>query len=175
MRKRQILTALFVAIMFTAFGALADLHSRADGTIDAHGALQGVWAINFIVPVSPKGNDFGQPHRHKFDFHDEDGRRTVLAREIQNIRVPGVWRASGDSFSAAFEFACVEGVTCGTVTMRGTVDSEKRLSGRVIVTWDSGDATTATGYDTVTGTFTGEKCSGSGFQAQHDTGGCEAP
>jgi hypothetical protein len=174
MRKRQVLTALFVAVIFTVFGALSDLHSRADGIIDARSALHGVWAINFIVPVSPKGNDFGQPHRHKFDFHDEDGRQTVLAREIENIRVPGVWRTSGDSFSAAFEFACVEGVTCGTVTMRGNLDSEKKLSGRIIVIWDSDDKTTPTGYDTVTGTFTGDKCS-SGFQAQHDTGGCEVP
>jgi hypothetical protein len=174
MRKRQGLTALFVAIIFTVFGALSDLHSRADGTIDARSTLRGVWGINFIVPVSPKGNDFGQPHRHKFEFHDEDNRKTVLAREIQNIRIPGVWRASGDSFSAAFEFSCVGGVTCGTVLMRGNLDSEKKMSGRVIVIWESDDKTTATGYDTVTGTFTGDKCSGD-FRAQHDTGGCETP
>src|ERR1051325_1709298 len=133
MRKRQVLTALFVAIIFTAFGALSDLHSRADGTIDARSTLHGIWGINFIVPVSPKGNDFGQPHRHKFEFHDEDGWQTVLAREIQNIRIPGVWRTTGDTFSAAFEFSCAEGVSCGTVLMRGTLDSEKKLSGRVIV------------------------------------------
>lgn len=171
MRRRQVFTALFVAIIFTVFGAMSDLRSRADETINARDALRGVWGINFIVPISPKGNDFGQPHRHKFEFHDEDNRRTVLAREIENIRVPGVWRTSGDSFSATFEFACVEGVSCGTVLMRGTIDSEKKMSGRVIVIWESTDATTHTGYDTVTGTFTGDKCSGD-FRAQHDTGGC---
>jgi hypothetical protein len=175
MRKRQILTALFAAIIFTFFGAMSAVHSRADETLNARDALQGVWAINFIVPVSPKGNDFGQPHRHKFDFHDEAGQRTVIAREIQNIRIPGVWRPSGDSFSASFEFTCGEGVTCGTVMMRGQIDSDKRLSGRVIVIWESIDQTTPTGYDTVTGTFTGEKCSGSGITILHDTGGCDTP
>jgi hypothetical protein len=174
MHKRQIWTALFVVIIFTVLGVLSDLHSRADGEINARETLHGVWGINFIVPVSPKGNDFGQPHRHKFEFHDEDNRQTVLAREIENIRIPGVWRASGDSFSAAFEFSCAEGVSCGTVLMRGNLDSEKKLSGRVIVIWESDDKTTPTGYDTVTGTFTGEKCS-SGFKVQHDTGGCETP
>jgi hypothetical protein len=174
MRKRQVFTALFVAIIFTVFCALSDLRSHADETINARSELRGVWGINFIVPVSPKGNDFGQPHRHKFEFHDEDDKRTVIAREIENIRVPGVWRASGDSFSATFEFSCVGGVSCGTVMMRGNLDSEKRMSGRVIVIWETGDTTTPTGYDTGTGTFTGEKCSG-GFQALHDTGGCDAP
>jgi hypothetical protein len=174
MLKRQTLTALFVATIFTFFGVMSDVHSRADGLVNAREALHGVWAINFIVPVSPKGNDFGQPHRHKFDFHDEDNRQTVVAREIQNIRIPGVWRASGDSFSAAFEFTCGQGVTCGTVMMRGQLDSDKKLSGRVIVIWDEEDNTTQTGLDTVTGTFTGEKCS-SGFSILHDTGGCETP
>ncbi|HEX8088102.1 MAG TPA: hypothetical protein VF762_04575 [Blastocatellia bacterium] len=174
MRKRQILTALFVAIIFTLSGAVSGAHSLADEIVSARDALTGVWAINFIVSVSPKGNDFGQPHRHKFDFRDEDGQRTVVAREIENIRVPGVWRASGDTFSAGFEFSCGEGVTCGTVIMRGQLNSDDHLSGRVIVIWESGDEKTPTGYDTVNGTFTGEKCS-SGFGALHDTGGCEAP
>ncbi|MFP5265517.1 MAG: hypothetical protein ACLGJB_26820 [Blastocatellia bacterium] len=174
MRKRQTLTALFVAIIFTLSGAASGAHPRAGEIVSAREALTGVWAINFIVSVSPKGNDFGQPHRHKFDFHDEDGQRTVVAREIANIRVPGVWRASGDTFSAGFEFSCGEGVTCGTVIMRGQLDSDKRLSGRVIVIWESDDSTTETGYDTVNGTFTGEKCS-SDFSALHDTGGCETP
>ncbi|HVG21812.1 MAG TPA: hypothetical protein VNI02_22445 [Blastocatellia bacterium] len=174
MRKRQILTSLFVAIIFTFSGAMSGAHPRAGQAVRASDALRGVWAINFIVAVSPKGNDFGQPHRHKFDFHDEAGQRTVVAREIENIRIPGVWRTSGDSFSASFEFTCGEGVTCGTVVMRGQLDSDKEMSGRVVVIWDAGDDTTETGYDTVNGTFTGQKC-GSGFGALHDTGGCEAP
>jgi hypothetical protein len=135
--------------------------------------LRGTWAINFVVGPSPKGNVFGQPHRHKFEFRDEDGQRTVTAKEVLDIIVPGSWRASGDEFSATFEFTCPEDVTCGTITMRGQVNSDTQMSGRVAIFWDERDSTTPTGFDTVTGTFTGVKCGG--IRTAHDTGGCETP
>ena len=170
MNKRLISIALLIAITFIGASALS---GTRDGVIDARKALLGVWAINFIAPVSPKGNDFGQPHRHKLEFRDDDGQRTVVAREILELRVPGAWRTSGDQFSATFEFTCPEGVTCGTITLRGRIDSDTRMSGRLAIIWDSPDNTTSSGYDTVIGTFTGEKCSG--LIRAHDTGGCETP
>jgi hypothetical protein len=171
--KRQLLISIMAVTSFIGLSTLRQAQAR-DGAHDAaDNLLEGTWAINFIVPVSPKGNDFGQPHRHKFDFQDDNGQRTVIAHEIENLRVPGAWRISGDSFSAGFEFTCPEGVTCGTVTMRGRLDSAEKLSGRIVVIWDSPDDSTPTGYDTVTGTFTGERCGG--VHTQHDTGGCESP
>jgi hypothetical protein len=56
--------------------------------------------------------------------------------------------------------------------MRGTLESDTRMSGRVVIFWDEADEATPTGFDTVTGTFTGEKCTG--VRTNHDTGGCES-
>lgn len=175
MRKRSFFLALVAAVLFVGSSALpaASPTASADHDEDLSKALLGVWAINFVVPVSPKGNNFGQPHRHKFEFREEDGQRTVSAKEILDIRVPGAWRAGVEQFSATFEFTCPDGVICGTITMRGGLDSENRMSGRVVIFWDEEDSTTQTGYDTVTGRFTGERCSG--VRALHDTGGCDTP
>lgn len=182
MYKRQFLIALLAAAAFVSASAFSSHHTRADdGQEHAEGlnaaeALLGVWAINFVAPeISPKGNRFDQPHRHRFTFSDINGQRTTVAREIQNLRVPGVWRPVGEEFSATFEFTCGTGVTCGTIVLRGKLDSETRLSGRLVIFWDSPDDRTPTGLDTVRGTFTGEKCGGnsSGIRLNHDTGGCE--
>jgi hypothetical protein len=160
--------------MLLSASVMGGAGSQADETIVAHDALLGVWAINFVVPPSPKGNVFGQPHRHPFTFRDDSGQRICTAKEIADIQVPGAWRASGDEFSATFEFTCPDGVVCGTITMRGSITSETTMRGRVIIIWDEADDSTPTGYDTVTGTFTGEKCTKAGVGAQHDTGGCES-
>jgi hypothetical protein len=175
MRKNQLFISIFAVAMLigTALGARPRAH-------DDHVALLGTWVIDFKVAVSPKGNDFGQPHRHPFTFRDDDGQHIVTAKEVFEIRVPGAWRMSGSDFSAAFEFTCPSGVICGTVTMRGSLESETRMRGRVIVIWDEADETTPTGYDTITGTFTGEKCDKTirskqgDFGTQHDTGGCDS-
>jgi hypothetical protein len=178
MRMRSFFIAFVAALVTAGASALTGATPRADEGHD-DSTLLGTWVINFIVPVSPKGNDFGQPHRHPFTFIEEDGERVVTAKEVFDIRVPGVWRLSGNEFSAAFEFTCPEGTICGSVTMRGTITGEKEMRGRVIVIWDEDDSATPTGYDTVTGTFTGEKCDrtarsiGGDVSAQHDTGGCE--
>ena len=167
MNRRPLLIALLVAALFVPAGGRADDGADHDETHE----LKGVWAIDFKVPVSPKGNDFGQPHRHPFQFSDKDGQRIVVAREVFDIRVPGAWRSSGNSFSATFEFTCPEGITCGTIILRGTLDSATRMSGRVAIFWDTRDEATQTGLDTVTGTFTGERCGG--IRPAHDTGGCD--
>lgn len=170
MKRRPLWIALVVTALFVAAGSRAD-----DGQDhDAAHELLGTWAINLIAPVSPKGNNFGQPHRHQFVFSDQDGQRLVVAKEVFDIRVPGAWRPSGNSFSATFEFTCPDGVTCGTIIMRGTIDSATRMSGKAAIFWDTRDETTPTGLDTVTGTFTGVRCGGrSGISPAHDTGGCD--
>lgn len=175
--RRFLLVALCAAILMIASSTGG---ARSHAVEADHNPLLGTWAIDFNVAVSPKGNNFGQPHRHPFTFRDEEGRRIVTAKEIAEIRVPGAWRMTGSDFSATFEFTCPTGVICGTVTMRGTLESETRFRGRVVVIWDEEDETTETGYDTVNGTFTGEKCDKTirskdkGFAPQHDTGGCES-
>ena len=174
MFKRRVLLVLLASCVLAGSGLLP--RARADH--DALNSLRGkVWAINFIVPRSPKGNDFGQPHRHKFEFRQEGEKLSVRAREILGILVPGAWRASGNQFSAAFEFSCEPNAVCGTVLMRGTID-EDDMSGEVFVLWDERDETTPTGLDTSRGTFTGELCGNIGSSSvspSHDTGGCEAP
>jgi hypothetical protein len=183
MHKRQLAIALLAVAAFVSASALSSRPTLADDgqdhaeVLDASEALKGVWAINFVAPeVSPKGNVFDQPHRHRFTFSEINGQRTTVAREVQNIRVPGVWRPSGQEFSASFEFTCGAGVTCGTIVLRGKLDSETRMSGRLIIFWDSPDDRNPTGLDTVRGTFSGEKCDSntSGIRLQHDTGGCES-
>jgi hypothetical protein len=175
MQKRPVYFAALAALLFLALSAAPNRRSLAYQDEAAVRRMLGTWAINFVVRVSPKGNDFNLPHRHKFDFVLDDGEQTVTAREILNIRVPGSWRLSevGDEFSATFELTCAEGVTCGTVLMRGGFESDDHMSGRAIIFWDTLDTTTPTGYDTVAGTFTGEKCGQ--IRAAHDTGGCDAP
>jgi hypothetical protein len=170
--RRQFFAVIFATFVLCGAGAVHGARPLHDGEHLAAEQLPGVWAINFIVPVSPKGNDLGQPHRHPFTFTDDNGQRTAQAREVLEIRVPGAWRAAGETFSATFELTCPDGVICGTITMRGTLDSDTRMSGRVVIFWDEEDATTQTGLDTVTGTFTGEKCTG--VRTNHDTGGCES-
>jgi hypothetical protein len=170
--KRSFFIALVAALALCGAGASAD---------EGHdeNPLLGVWVIDFKVEVSPKGNDFGQPHRHPFTFTHKDDQHIVTAKEVFDIRVPGVWRRSGNDFSAAFELTCSAGVICGSVTMRGTITAEDEMRGRVIVIWDEGDDSTPTGYDTVQGTFTGERCTNArnsrrgDVGAAHDTGGCE--
>jgi hypothetical protein len=172
MKHRPLLFSLLVVALLVAAGATPEASPRAHDEQDFDSALLGTWAIDFKVPVSPKGNDFGQPHRHQFKFSDGDDGHTVVAKEVFDVRVPGAWRAKGSEFSATFEFTCPEGVICGTVIMRGLIESDDRMTGRVIVFWDERDDTTPTGLDTVTGTFTGEKCSGR-ISPSHDTGGCD--
>lgn len=175
MKKRSVYFAALAALLFLASAVAPDAQSRAQESEVAIRRLTGTWAINFNVRVSPKGNDFNLPHRHKFDFTVDDGEQVVVAREILNIKVPGSWRVSEatQEFSAAFELTCGEGATCGSVLMRGGFDSDDHMSGRAIIFWDTRDSDTPTGYDTVAGTFTGEKCGN--VRLAHDTGGCDTP
>jgi hypothetical protein len=174
--RKQIFTLILATIVLCGAGAVHGARPLHDGEHLALDLLPGVWAINFLVPVSPKGNDLGQPHRHPFTFKNENGQRTVQAMEVLDIRVPGAWRATGEEFSASFELTCPTGLTCGTIVLRGNLESDTSMRGRVAIFWDEADETTETGLDTVTGTFTGEKCTGArgNFDAQHDTGGCES-
>ncbi len=170
--RKQIFTLILSTLLLCGAGIAGGARPLHDHEHLAEQALPGVWAINFIVPVSPKGNDLGQPHRHPFTFKDDNGQRTAQAMEVLEIRVPGAWRPSGEEFSATFELTCPTGLTCGTITMRGNLESETQMRGRVVIFWDEEDETTETGFDTVTGTFTGEKCTG--VRTNHDTGGCES-
>ncbi len=150
MHKRQLCILLLIIATFGSLG----IQPRAHG--DAATTLEGMWDINFLVSDSPKGNRFGIPHRHNFEFREGNGECTVYSHDDFNILVPGVWRISGNDFSATFELYCINAM-CGTIILRGSLDSETRMSGRAIIFWDSPDSTTPTGYDTVRGTFTGER------------------
>lgn len=173
--KRFLIAFLAVAILV---GASALGVARAqDPAPDAARDLPGTWAINFIAPeISPKGNRFDQPHRHRFTFSDTDGQRITVAREVFELRVPGAWRPAGTDFSATFEFVCDPGVTCGSIIMRGRLEDEHHMRGRIIIIYDTPDNSTPTKRDTVAGTFTGEKCNDktAGIRPAHDTGGCES-
>lgn len=164
MQRRQLLIVLLTMIIFVALSALQG--ARAD----LRRTVVGKWVIDFKVPISRKGNDFHEVHRHNFYFLEESGQRMVVAYEQWGVLDPGAWRQSGDDFSAAFELYCgTERIDCATVLMRGHLDSRKELSGLTVVIWDTPDETTPTGYDTSTGPFTGIRC----VQTTHDTGGCD--
>lgn len=182
MRNQRLLIAFLAAAILVGASSLTIASSltvaRAQDPLpDAKTELVGTWAINFVAPeVSPKGNRFDQPHRHRFTFSDDNGQRITLAREVFDLRVPGAWRASGHEFSATFEFICEPGLTCGSIIMRGRLEDERHMNGRIIIIYDSLDNSTPTGRDTVAGTFRGEKCNDrtSGITPMHDTGGCES-
>ncbi|HEX5735767.1 MAG TPA: hypothetical protein VF131_23270 [Blastocatellia bacterium] len=175
MRNKRLLIAFLAAAMLIGASSLSRVRAQ-DPLPDAATHLPGTWAINFVAPeVSPKGNRFDQPHRHRFSFSDTDGQRITLAREVFELRVPGAWRTSGHEFSATFEFVCDPGLTCGSIIMRGRLEDEHNMNGRIIIIYDTLDSSTPTGRDTVAGTFRGEKCNDrtGGITPQHDTGGCE--
>jgi hypothetical protein len=182
MRNKRVLIAFLAAAILVGASSLTVAGSltvaRAQDPLpDAATALLGTWAINFVAPeVSPKGNRFDQPHRHRFTFSDDNGQRITLAREVFDLRVPGAWRASGHEFSATFEFVCEPGLTCGSIIMRGRLEDDHNMNGRIIIIYDSADNSTPTGKDTVAGTFRGEKCNDktTGITPMHDTGGCES-
>ena len=174
--RNQRLLIVFLATAILVGASSLSIARAQDPLPDAATHLIGTWAINFVAPeVSPKGNRFDQPHRHRFTFSDTDGQRITLAREVFELRVPGAWRASGHEFSATFEFVCDPGLTCGSIVMRGRLEDEHNMNGRIIIIYDSPDSSTPTGRDTVAGTFRGEKCNSrtGGITPQHDTGGCE--
>lgn len=154
-----------VLLIIIASVGLTSFRPRASA--DAPLTMKGMWNIDFIVPDSPKGNRFGIPHRHDFDFREENGVCRVYSLDDFDVRVPGTWRVSGDQFSATFELYCIN-ATCGTILMRGAFDSRTQISGQAIIFWDSPDNTTPTGYDTVSGTFTGKLC----ISLAHDKEGC---
>jgi hypothetical protein len=163
MQRRQLIV-LLTMIIFAGLSVLQGARAESRRT------LVGKWVIDFKVPVSPKGNDFHDPHRHNFYFQEESGQCTVVVHEQLDVLDPGAWRQSGDDFSAAFELYCgTEKIDCATVLMRGHLDSRKEVSGLTVVIWDTRDETTPTGYDTATGPFTGFRC----VQTTHDTGGCD--
>ena len=92
--KRFLIAFLAVAILVGA-GTLGVARAQEPGP-DAARDLLGTWAINFVAPeISPKGNRFDQPHRHRFTFSDTDGQRITVAREVFELRVPGAWRPAG--------------------------------------------------------------------------------
>jgi hypothetical protein len=111
---------------------------------------------------SRMGNTLGFPDRDMIFQEDGDLRTGVVLREDvgQNVRPLGVWRISGNTFSATFELWCPDpSPTCGSVVMRGEFLREDRVRGTMTVFFDTADPTRPTGLDTWVFNFRGDRVS----------------
>jgi hypothetical protein len=115
--------------------------------------------------VSRKGNSLGFPDRDMTFEQRGDIRTCFVSREDigRNVKPLGVWRISGDRFSATFQLWCPDdNQTCGSVVMRGVFVDDDKVKGTMTVFWDEEDETRPTGYDTWTFSFSGRRISGGG-------------
>jgi hypothetical protein len=115
--------------------------------------------------VSRKGNSLGFPDRDMTFEQQGEIRTCFVSREDvgRNVKPLGVWRISGDRFSATFQLWCPDdNQTCGSVVMRGVFLDDDTLKGTMTVFWDEEDDTRPTGYDTWTFSFSGKRVVGGG-------------
>ncbi|HEX8185696.1 MAG TPA: hypothetical protein VF747_13115 [Blastocatellia bacterium] len=129
--------------------------------------LVGEWIIT-SAPInnelfSRMGNTLGFPDRDMVFEQQGDIRTGVVLREDAgaNVRPLGVWRVSGDRFSATFQLWCPDSSQpCGTIVMRGEFVRDDRVKGTMTAFFDESDDTRPTGYDTWTFSFKGDRIRG---------------
>ena len=129
--------------------------------------LKGEWVVSFSPiddqVISRQGNSLGFADRH-IEFDQQSGLRTsVVTREDidPGLHPLGVWRISGDDFSATFQLYCLTpGLACGTVTLRGRFTDTDKIRGTAAVFFEQEDETRPTGLDTWTMSFRGLRTSG---------------
>jgi hypothetical protein len=98
-----------------------------------------------------------------FFSESEEGTRTGFVKREDvgtNVNPLGVWRISGDRFSATFQLWCPSAGACGTVIMRGRFLEADRIRGTMTVFFDVKDSRQSTGYDTWVFSFRGDRVQG---------------
>lgn len=133
-------------------------------TMQSERTLVGEWIMT-STPVNDEiisrmGNSLGFPNRDMVFEQQGDLRTGVVLREDvgPNINPLGVWRVSGDRFSATFQLWCPDSSQpCGTIVMRGEFIRDDRVRGTMTAFFDETDDTRPTGYDTWTFSFRGDR------------------
>ena len=156
----------FIASSVAAFLILVSASFTPKAVMQSEFTLTGEWLM-ISSPIdnqsfSRMGNSLGFPDRDMI-FEQEGDLRTgrVLREEGENVRPLGVWRVSGDKFSATFQLWCPDSRgTCGTVIMRGEFLREDKVKGTMTVFFDQEDNFRPTGYDTWVFSFTGNRVPG---------------
>lgn len=136
-------------------------------TMQSERTLVGEWIMT-STPINDEifsrmGNTLGFPDRDMIFEQQGELRTGVVLREDagSNVRPLGVWRISGDRFSATFQLWCPDSSQpCGTIVMRGEFVRDDRVKGTMTAFFDESDATRPTGYDTWTFSFRGDRVSG---------------
>jgi hypothetical protein len=161
-------TLVLVAFLVVAlFGASASLRTSAANPLQSERSLAGEWIV-VSHPIdgkmaSPKGTTLGFPDRDMVFDQQGDIRTGVVLREDvgQNVRPLGVWRVTGDRFSATFQLWCPDpNGPCGSIVMRGQFVRDDKINGTMTAFFDQPDDTTPTGYDTWTFSFVGNRVAG---------------
>lgn len=129
--------------------------------------LAGEWRVDSSAidgeNFSRLGNTLGFPQRDMFFSQSEEGTRTGFVKREDvgtNVNPLGVWRISGDRFSATFQLWCPNAGVCGTVIMRGRFLEADRIRGTMTVFFDAKDSRQSTGYDTWVFSFRGNRVEG---------------
>lgn len=157
---------LLACLMFCVAPALVGTRIAAS---QSERTLSGEWIV-VSSPIngsmgSPKGTTLGFPDRDMVFAQQDDLRTGVVLREDvgQNVRPLGVWRVTGDQFSATFQLWCPNpDGPCGSIVMRGQFVRDDKISGTMTAFFDQADGNTPTGYDTWTFSFVGNRVAGSG-------------
>lgn len=156
----------FIALSVAAFLVLAASFFTPKAAMQSEFTLAGEWLM-ISSPIdnqsfSRLGNSLGFPDRDMVFEQQGDTRTGVVLREEGiNVRPLGVWRVSGDKFSATFQLWCPDTrVPCGSVVMRGEFLREDKVKGTMTVFFDQEDNFRPTGYDTWVFSFNGNRLSG---------------
>jgi len=157
---------LLACLMFCVAPAIVGTRTAAS---QSERTLSGEWIV-LSSPIngsigSPKGTTLGFPDRDMVFAQQGDLRTGVVLREDvgQNVRPLGVWRVTGDQFSATFQLWCPDpDGPCGSIVMRGQFVRDDKISGTMTAFFDQPDNSTPTGYDTWTFSFVGNRVAGSG-------------
>lgn len=156
----------FIALSVAAFLVLAASFFTPKADMQSELTLAGEWLMT-SSPIdnqmfSRLGNSLGFPDRDMV-FEQQGDMRTgvVLRGEGENVRPLGVWRVTGDKFSATFQLWCPSSNgPCGTVIMRGEFLRDDKVKGTMTVFFDQEDNFRPTGYDTWVFSFRGDRVPG---------------
>lgn len=162
LKRIRSITLSIIALLIFAVSTFTPNASMQDERTLAGEWIMTSTPINNEV-ISRMGNTLGFPDRDMVFEQQGDLRTGVVLREDQgpNVRPLGVWRVSGDRFSATFQLWCPEtNEPCGTVVMRGEFIRDDKVRGTMTAFFDEADDTRPTGYDTWTFSFRGDRIQG---------------
>ncbi len=162
--NRAMRLSAFLVIVFCVAQASA---GKPGAGMQAARSLAGEWIVT-SSPIngqtaSPKNVSLGFPDRDMVFEQQGELRTGVVLREDvgHDVRPLGVWRVSGDQFSATFQLWCPDAAgPCGSIVMRGQFVRDDKINGTMTAFFDVADDSTPTGYDTWTFSFVGNRVAG---------------